>query len=62
VLMTVGAGEREPSWTKQVLEARERRAGGVTAAPDGLYLTSVTYPDAMKIPAVAASMPLLEMK
>jgi hypothetical protein len=34
----------------------------VTAAPDGLYLTSVTYPDAMKIPAVAASMPLLEMK
>ena len=62
VLMTVGAGERESSWTKQVLEARERRAGGVTAAPDGLYLTAVTYPDAMKIPAVAASMPLLEMK
>jgi tRNA pseudouridine38-40 synthase len=62
VLMTVGAGERESSWTKQVLEARERRAGGVTAAPDGLYLTAVNYPEAMKIPAVAASMPLLEMK
>jgi tRNA pseudouridine38-40 synthase len=62
VLMTVGAGERAPAWAKEVLEARERRAGGVTAAPDGLYLTAVVYPAAMNIPAVAASMPLLEMK
>lgn len=62
VLMTVGAGERAPSWTKQVLETRDRSAGGITAAPDGLYLMAVTYPDEMKIPADCASMPLFEMK
>jgi tRNA pseudouridine38-40 synthase len=61
VLLTVGAGERAPPWVKEVLEAHERRAGGVTAAPDGLYLTAVTYPDEMNIPADSASIPLLEM-
>lgn len=61
VLMTIGAGEREPLWAKEVLEARARRAGGVTAAPDGLYLTSVVYPEAMKIPTVTASLSLFEM-
>ena len=62
VLMTVGAGEREPAWVIEILEARDRVAGGVTAAPDGLYLTSVVYPDEMKIPAITASLPLLEMR
>lgn len=60
VLMTIGAGERQPLWAKEVLEARDRRAGGVTAAPDGLYLAAVTYPDALKIPTVSASLPVLE--
>ena len=50
VLMQVGAGEREPAWAKEVLEARDRRRGGVTAPPDGLYLTRVEYPETMKIP------------
>lgn len=59
VLMAVGAGEREPAWTQQVLEARDRRASGMTAAPDGLYLQAVIYPEAMKIPVDPASVPLL---
>ncbi|MBI3779028.1 MAG: tRNA pseudouridine(38-40) synthase TruA [Gammaproteobacteria bacterium] len=53
VLMTVGAGERDPSWTREVLAARDRRAGGVTAAPDGLYLREIEYPDSFKIPRLS---------
>lgn len=45
VLMTIGAGERDPQWALEVLEHRDRRMGGITAAPDGLYLTQVRYPD-----------------
>ena len=36
VLMDIGAGERKPGWAKEVLEARDRTQGGVTAPPDGL--------------------------
>jgi tRNA pseudouridine38-40 synthase len=50
VLMTIGAGEREPAWAREVLEARDRRQGGVTAASDGLYLTEIEYPDEYSIP------------
>ncbi|HEU5338354.1 MAG TPA: tRNA pseudouridine(38-40) synthase TruA [Sulfuricaulis sp.] len=50
VLMTIGASEREPAWAGEVLAARDRKAGGVTAAADGLYLVSVTYPVSAGIP------------
>jgi tRNA pseudouridine38-40 synthase len=53
VLMTVGAGEREPDWARQVLEARDRAAGGVTADPHGLYLREIDYPDPLKIPRLS---------
>ncbi len=53
VLMTIGAGEHEPSWTKEVLEARDRAAGGVTAAPDGLYLREIEYPGMFKLPRLS---------
>ncbi|MFU8798209.1 MAG: tRNA pseudouridine(38-40) synthase TruA, partial [Gammaproteobacteria bacterium] len=43
VLMTIGAGEREPLWAKEVLEAHDRRAAGITAPPQGLYFVHVTY-------------------
>ncbi|MHB1140745.1 MAG: tRNA pseudouridine(38-40) synthase TruA [Sulfuricaulis sp.] len=52
-LMAIGAGEREPDWARQVLEARDRRAGGVTAAPDGLYLREIAYPDSFKLPRLS---------
>lgn len=58
VLMTIGAGEQEPEWAKSVLAARDRTQGGLTAPPDGLYLTTVEYPEASAIPRLSPESPL----
>jgi tRNA pseudouridine38-40 synthase len=50
VLMTIGVGEAEPLWAQQVLEHRDRKLGGITASPAGLYLTWVGYPEVFSIP------------
>ncbi len=50
VLMAIGCGKREPAWAKEVLEACDRRAGGVTAPPWGLYFVDVGYPEAFDLP------------
>jgi tRNA pseudouridine38-40 synthase len=52
VLMSIGAGEREVGWISEVLAARDRQCGGVTAPPHGLTLVSVGYPDEFGLPAV----------
>ena len=54
-LVAVGAGEHDPGWVASVLAARDRRVGGVTAAPGGLYLVGVDYPEETGIPAVPLS-------
>jgi tRNA pseudouridine38-40 synthase len=50
VLMEVGVGKRPPDWAREVLEARDRRLGGVNAPPDGLYLIGVQYPGRFELP------------
>ncbi len=50
VLMAVGSGKRDVVWLKEVLEAKERRMGGETAPPYGLYLIKVEYPAIHQIP------------
>ncbi|EAR61759.1 tRNA pseudouridine(38-40) synthase TruA [Neptuniibacter caesariensis] len=50
VLMTIGCGEAEPIWAKEVLDARDRRQGGVTAPPFGLYFVDAKYPEEFDLP------------
>lgn len=50
VLLAVGAGDRPISWVGEVLLAKDRSRGGVTAKPFGLYLVSVDYPSLFDLP------------
>lgn len=50
-LMTVGAGEREPDWVAEVLAARDRTRGGMTAPAEGLYMVAVDYPKEFGLPS-----------
>ena len=51
VLMAVGRGERAPEWVAEVLAAKDRALSGVNAAPAGLYLVAVRYPQTFAIPS-----------
>jgi len=50
VLLAVGAGDKPASWVGEILGARNRSAGGVTAKPYGLYLVSVDFPAQFNLP------------
>lgn len=50
VLIAIGAKEKPVDWAKEVLEARDRREGGITAPPNGLYFVDVKYPDVYDLP------------
>ncbi len=49
-LIAVGCGAREPQWIKELLIARDRTMGAVTAPANGLYLVAVDYPDGFELP------------
>lgn len=55
VLMAIGAGEQPVSWAWDILQTRDRRLGGVTAPPDGLYLMQIDYPETFELPRVLPS-------
>lgn len=59
VLMLVGMGKRPVSWVEDVLEARDRKQAAPTAAPDGLYLMGVEYPESFGIPRSSQRYPFL---
>ena len=50
VLLAVGAGDKPASWVGEILAAKDRSAGGVTAKPYGLYLVSVDFPEEFNLP------------
>ncbi len=49
-LVHVGNGTASPGWVDELLEAKDRRAGAVTAPSQGLYLVDVRYPDRYDLP------------
>jgi len=55
VLSAIGAGEQPVDWSREVLEQRDRKLGGVTAPPYGLYLVGVEYPEKFGIPYLSPS-------
>ena len=50
-LIAIGSGQQPIEWMKQVLDACDRNAAGVTISPNGLYLVRVEYPDIFELPA-----------
>lgn len=44
-LMKIGAGEWEPEYIKEILEAKDRQAAGPTAPAKGLTLVEIRYPE-----------------
>jgi tRNA pseudouridine38-40 synthase len=53
VLMAIGRGDRPVSWAGEVLAARDRTSGGVTAPAAGLYFVRVDYPLHFPLPQTA---------
>jgi len=51
ILIALGIRKEKVDWAGQVLEARNRAVAGVTARPEGLYLTNVEYPERFEIPS-----------
>jgi tRNA pseudouridine38-40 synthase len=51
VLIAIGRGIQPIDWVTTVLAARARRLGGVTAAPEGLYLVGVRYAPEFGLPS-----------
>lgn len=49
-LLQVGKGERQRGWMAELLGARDRRLGGVTAGPEGLYFVGARYPARFGLP------------
>ncbi len=50
VLLGIGRGNARPEWARELLEIRDRTAGGVTAPAAGLYLVAVRYPSRYGLP------------
>ena len=50
VLLSIGRGDRRPDWVQEILQARDRTRGGVTAPAGGLYLVAVRYPGRFAVP------------
>lgn len=54
VLTAVGDGSKPVDWVNEVLASKNRDKAGVTAPPQGLYLTDVLYPAEYSLPTVSA--------
>ncbi len=57
-LLEIGSGRRPPDAIPGLLAARDRRAAGLTAPPQGLFLVEVRYPGFSSKPAGGLTWPL----
>ena len=55
-LLMIGNGSRPSTWAREVLVAKDRTKAGVTAPPQGLYLSGVSYAPSLQIPAYEANL------
>ena len=58
VLMAIGHGDRPISWVRELLRIRDRRRGGITAPPQGLYFLRADYPEELDPPRHTHTMSL----
>lgn len=58
VLIAIGQGDAPVDWTRELLEARNRTLGGVTAPPQGLYFVRADYPPHFGLPQLENHSPL----
>ncbi len=49
-LVDIGSGKYEPEQMHRIIQARDRRAAGASAPPQGLYLENVRYPQEIFLP------------
>ena len=59
-LVEVGVSRQAPSWTAEILAARDRSRAAPTFAASGLYLTGVQYDAGFGLPEPVDAMPLPE--
>jgi tRNA pseudouridine38-40 synthase len=53
-LVAIGRGEAKTSWARELIAARDRRAGAATAPPQGLTLAAVAYREEFGLPSAQA--------
>lgn len=61
VLTAIAAGEKPIQWVEQVLNAKDRTQGGITAPAAGLYLVRVEYPRQFELPVHAPGPGFLQL-
>jgi tRNA pseudouridine38-40 synthase len=55
-LCSIGTGKMPVEWSHELLLARDRTKASATAAPQGLYLVGVYYPDELQIPCATTNL------
>lgn len=53
-LLAIGTGQQPVTWTRDLLEWKDRRKAGITAPATGLYLRAVSYPHEYGLPTPSA--------
>jgi tRNA pseudouridine38-40 synthase len=50
LLVSIGQGDEEPAWAREVLDSRDRTKGGMAAPAHGLTLIRADYPERFDLP------------